>query len=285
VSKEQPEFIYRDCPVCGKELKYKNTVYSRSEIKKSIKLKIPCRSCANRISSTGERNPFFGKKHSAETIDLISLKKKGLKQTGKTLEKSRKTIKKAKAAQKGKSVYELWLSKYGKEIADEKMIALKKLQSLNTSGKNNPMFGRPAPQGSGNGWKGRYKGKWFSSLRELIFRIDIVEKNKFKCVECHAKKEYKIPYIDRLGKKRNYFPDFLVNKTLYECKPIKLWNTPNVSDKKKAAEKFCAERGLEYKFYDCNLDDFKSVLLSKYKNGEIIFTTGCEEKFKNYHKL
>ncbi|MBR4316812.1 MAG: hypothetical protein IKP65_07630 [Alphaproteobacteria bacterium] len=45
------------------------------------------------------------------------------------------------------------------------MIELKKKYSEKSKGKNNPMYGKPAPKGSGNGVSGWYKGWFFRSLR------------------------------------------------------------------------------------------------------------------------
>jgi hypothetical protein len=34
------------------------------------------------------------------------------------------------------------------------------------------MYGKPSPQGSGNGWSGWYKGKYFRSIMELSFIVE-----------------------------------------------------------------------------------------------------------------
>ena len=51
----------------------------------------------------------------------------------------------------GKSIYEVWVKKYGKNIAETKMSKFKKLQSKLNSGENNSMYGKPSPKNSGNG--------------------------------------------------------------------------------------------------------------------------------------
>lgn len=50
---------------------------------------------------------------------------------------------------KGKTFEEI----YGKE----KAVELKEKLSERFSGEGNPMFGKPSPEGSGNGWSGWYK--------------------------------------------------------------------------------------------------------------------------------
>ena len=42
-----------------------------------------------------------------------------------------------------------------------------------SKGKNNPMYGKPSPQGSGNGWSGWYKGIYFRSLLYSSFMSSI----------------------------------------------------------------------------------------------------------------
>lgn len=56
------------------------------------------------------------------------------------------------SAMKGKTVYEVWLEKYGKEIADQKLQQMKKKQSKNSKGENNPNY-----QNKCNGARGLIK--------------------------------------------------------------------------------------------------------------------------------
>ncbi len=51
------------------------------------------------------------------------------------------------------------------------MTVLKEKHRQNAIGEGNNMYGRPSPQGSGNGWSGWYKERYFRSLRELMFLI------------------------------------------------------------------------------------------------------------------
>lgn len=284
--KIRPEYIYRNCPICNNLLKYKNTPDSRHWVKESIKIKRACKICSQRLTNKnkGVNNYWFGKTNTH--LIKTNKKRKGVKLTGAHLEKSRETIKIAKKAQGNKSFYLLWIDKYGKEIADKKLIEYKKKKSEQTKGEKNPMFGNPAPNGSGNGWKGAYKGTAFRSLRELIYLIDVIEKNNYSFISCHALSDYRISYIGKEGQKRNYFPDFLVNdKTLVECKPKKLWLTKDVQIKKEAAEKFCVNKNLKYELYDCTLDDFKQILINKHNKKELIFDARYTQKFIKYHNL
>jgi hypothetical protein len=178
--------------------------------------------------------------------------------------------------------YEIWLKKYGKYEADKRLIEFKKKISKATKGKNNPMYGKPSPQGSGNGWSGWYNGWYFRSLLELSYMINEIENNN-KRWETGEQNKYKIEYVDYEGKNRNYFPDFVIdNKFLIECKPLRLHNTSLVKSKTEAAEKFCKKNGLVY-ILTCpkklNSDEVKKL----HNLGKIKFLDRYEEKYQQLY--
>ena len=231
----------------------------------------------------GSGNPFYGKKHSDKSKSKISAVHKGIKQTGHTLAESRRTIKIAKASQQGKSLYQMWVDKYGKEIADRRMEDAKKKWSLSSSGKNNPMYGKPTPNGAGNGWANWYKGFHFRSLRELQYYINEIEGHNVVCESAQGKR-FRISYKDWAGVDRTYKPDFFVdNHWLVEVKPQKLWNTKTVVSKKLAAEEFCRRMGYEYKLVDVGLNSL--LLKEKYLRGEIRFVDKYKERFEKHAKI
>lgn len=117
--------------------------------------------------------------------------------------------------------------------------------SAKFSGKNNNMYNKPSPQGSGNGWSGWYKGWYFRSLRELSYMINVIEKNNQKWITCENT-IYSIPY-KFMGTERSYFADFIIeDKYLVEIKPNRLLNSPQVFVKKEAAIEWCESHGLTY---------------------------------------
>lgn len=103
------------CTLCNnlsKDLKY-SSIYFKSS-------KYVCKLCA----CSGEKNPFYGKKHSLETIKKISESNTG-----------------GKSRTGGINNYNLWIEKYGLEEANRRnALFLKKLSDLN-SGENNHMYG------------------------------------------------------------------------------------------------------------------------------------------------
>ena len=253
----------RECPICKKEIFHKSK-YNRNA---ALKKETPCRSCssiaknkkygnnkhfveryATKGNNTGENNAFYGKEHSKEAKNQISLTDKSYTQTKEFKDKSIRVGK--DNGMYGKTFYNIWVEKHGKEEADKKLLEFKKKQSINNSGKNNSMYGKSSPQGSGNGWSGWYKGWFFRSLKELSYMINVIEKNSSKWRTAETK-DLRIPYIDYKGDDRTYTADFLVDeKELIEVKPDKLKSSITVRAKAKAARKFCKKQGLIYKIVD-----------------------------------
>jgi hypothetical protein len=148
-------------------------------------------------------------------------------------------------------------------------------------GKNNAQFGKPAYNGSGNGWSGYYKGKYFRSLLELSFIVNFLEKNNLT-YESAEQIKYAIPYINIEKKKRNYFADYIVNNTLIEVKPklAAMWRS-NIC-KFRAAKKWCKKNNMDFKIYDHTMfEQLKDKQLKKmYEEGIIVWIDRYEKKFK-----
>jgi hypothetical protein len=271
----------KKCPKCECQLFFKSEISLKASIKKGS----VCRKCASSgekngmFGKTGKLNPFFEKKHTKETLEKQSKVKLGKTHSHDSLEKMKGLSSGDKNGMFGKSFYEIWVNKYGIDIANEKLISFKSKQSKNNSGENNPMFGKPSPTGSGNGWSGWYKGWYFRSLRELTYMIKVIERFDLTW-ECGEQKKYKIKYITFNGNQRNYFPDFIINgKYIVESKPKRLWGSDSVNRKKEAAIKFCGNNGLKYKLVDVgvlNDDEIKKL----YNDSKIKFLPKYEEKFK-----
>lgn len=271
----------RKCPQCENDIIYKTELGYKNSLKKVSK----CRKCAasgennGMFGKFGELNPFFGKTHTIDTIEKQSKIKLGKKHTKISLDKMKGLSAGTKNGMFGKSFYGIWVEKDGIEIADKKLKLFKEKHSQNNSGQGNPMYGKPSPTGSGNGWSGWYKGWYFRSLRELTYMIKVIERFNLSWVSGESNK-YKIEYVDFKGNKRNYFPDFIINdKYIVECKPKKLWNTDNVIRKKEAALKYCDINGLKYKMIDIDkLENYE--IKSLYENSLITFLPRYEMKYK-----
>lgn len=144
------------------------------------------------------------------------------------------------------------------------------------SGEGNPMYGKPAPIGSGNGWSGWYKGWYFRSLLELSYMILVIERFNIKWEPGESKKN-KIEYQYN-GVIKNYFPDFILNeKYVIECKPKKLQNTEINKIKMQYAKSYCESNGLILKTRDCRKIK-KCELIDLYKSGDVKFIEKYELK-------
>ena len=286
--------FYRNCPVCGKEIIYKN----KNNHKIAEKNKSLCKSCGiksimteeyrKKISDrfkgdknpmygkTGNLNPFFGRSHSEETKrKIIKNRDYSVYKTDEFRNKISEINKGIKNPMYGKTVYDVWLCNHGKEVADKKLQDYKKKQSINNSGEKNSMYGKPAPKNSGNGVCGWYRGWFFRSILELSYMIFVIEKFNLKW-ESAEKDEFKVEYtID--GGKRNYFADFVIEgKYVVECKPKKLWTTKVNVVKFESAKKSYSNRNLIFKVRDIKkikkdeliklIDDGLVVLTNKWKN-------------------
>lgn len=175
------------------------------------------------------------------------------------------------------SLMSIWEAKYGPEGAQERRVAWGRKLSASCTGAGNPMYGKPTPQGAGNGWKGWYRGHYFRSLREACFMAQLDASSiAWSTGEC---KELTIPYVFN-GAKRTYRPDFKVGSILYEIKPVKLQQTPNVQAKAEAARRFCAERGWTYELIDIDVDP--TTLKDAYGAGYVRFDRDYETRFLTY---
>jgi hypothetical protein len=288
----------RKCPNCDLEISY-CTIYALRNAEKKNSF---CKSCGIKNAMTeerkkilservkgeknpmynkkGELNPFFGKTHSEESKKKIIEKRDFTKyKTKEFREKMSKVTSGKNNPMYGRTFYEIWVNKYGQDIADEKLKEHKKKLSIISSGENNRMFGKPSPNGSGNGWSGWYNGWFFRSIKELTYMIKVIERFALKW-ETAEDKRYKITYTDYKGVKRNYFPDFVINDTyLVEVKPKNLFKSESVLIKKEYAIKFCKQNGFKYKLR--SIDNLSDEEISQlYLTGKIKFTNRYDEKFR-----
>jgi hypothetical protein len=289
----------RKCPICDITISYSN----KYSMMKADKKNSNCKSCGLKLSITddrrermrqrvlgennpmygkfGELNPFFNKHHTEESKQKIREKKDySVYKTEEFRNKLRNLTSGENNPMYGKSVYDVWVEKYGEETANIKLMEFKITQSKNSSGRNNPMYGKPSPVGSGNGWSGWYNGWFFRSIKELSYMINVIEKYNLKWVSAESNL-YQMNYVDYKGNNRTYTADFILNdKYLIEIKPKKLWGSDSVIRKKTSAINFCKENNLIYKLRDTpNLSSEK--LKKLYNTKQIIFTDRYEKKFIN----
>ena len=172
---------------------------------------------------------------------------------------------------KGKTLEEI----HGKE----KAAAIKKKLSDASSGTKNPMYGKPSPRGSGNGWSGWYRGFFFRSLLELSYLVNEVFAKGLEAKTAETK-EYRVKYkFD--GRERSYFPDFVVGDIVIELKPSALLKSAVVRAKTEAAISYFTATGTKYVILTerdfARLSD--ESLKKLHDDGEIEFTETYEKKW------
>lgn len=275
--------LTRICPQCNTKITYKST----NGFNYAVNNDSICRKCAGTdsgflIGKSGVDNPFYGHRHTKKSRKKMSdsrIKRGNIYKTKKFRKKISKTSKGKNNPMYGRSVYSVWLQKFGKIVADKKLKSFKKKISKSTSGKKNKNYGKTPDNRCGSGWKGWYKGWFFRSLRELSYVVSVLEKEKRDWVSAECN-NLRIEYISAEKTKKTYVADFLVdNKYLIEIKPKKLQKTPNNIAKAKAAKRFCKKLGLIYQMVDCKVLSSEQIK-NLYDQKSIKFTDLYEKKYK-----
>lgn len=255
----------RKCPECGNYIFYTN--------KYNLKYASESNSLCSKCRMSGENNPFFGKKHSKKTIKKMQNRDTSYTQTKKFREMSSRRAKKLFENPEERKK----LSIYNRGLSKQKINKWKKKLSKANSGSNNPMFGKPSPKGSGNGWSGWYNGFYFRSILELSYLKYLIDNGiKFRTAETH---EFKVEYKDWNGIKRNYFPDFYLEDTqeIIEIKPIKLIKSKQNKSKFKAAKR---KFGNKFKIISEEIRITDEEIKKLYDNNEVKFIERYEKKLK-----
>jgi len=261
--------IYRFCKGCGGKVYHKN-VKNRIRQENNNKLCVKCHGKIKSEKYSGEGNPFYGKKHSKSTLTFYKKIHSGKRYSKKT------EFKKGHIIVNKKTNYEYWSHKYGTEEANKRLQKWKDKLSLANSGNKNPMYGKPSPIGSGNGWSGWYKGWYFRSLLELSYMIHVIERFNINWERAEQKK-YCIPYKIN-GINRNYYADFIINgKYVVECKPKKLTYSEINKAKFKSAVEYCKANNLIFKVTHCTKMSPKELVVL-YKQGNIRFVEKYEKR-------
>lgn len=260
----------RKCPECNIIINYSNKYTLASAEKKQSK----CQTCR----SKPENNGFYGKKHSQQTIQYLSILKKGRKLPEEQKKRLSEYNKNKKTHwMRDMSASEKLIEKYGIEEGSKRIAHMKNKISLASKGKNNPMYGKPTPKKAGNGWCGWYNNHFFRSLRELSYIIKYLENKNWKTAE-----NIRIPYINYDGSERTYSPDFIIDDNhIIEIKPSKLINSPLNKLKSNAALKYCQKNNMRYSIFDVEILSI-SEIKKLVNNHTIKFTEKTKEKYNQW---
>jgi len=280
------------CPKCNKEIVYHYLGSFNTSKHKNSKC-LTCRTSSadyplnkiNREVKLGIRkNGFADKKHTEEQKNKWSVIRKTNSGKYKTSEfriKMSEVTKGEKNPMYGKTFYDIWLSKYGKEIADEKLKNFRAKQSELNSGEKNNMYGKPSPHGSGSGYSGHYRNFYFRSLLELSFILEM-EKSGINLIGGEIDK-FAIKYYNWKGMIKTYRPDYVdeVNKIIYEIKPKRLCDSPSVKLKTIAAKKEYPKFGYTYELITPTKIS-TSELTKLINNKHVILIDRCLKEYQKY---
>jgi hypothetical protein len=254
----------------------KDCLYKEKYIGKFIR---NCPECKKEITYKDLKNVEYCNKHN---ILCSSCTKKKIMQSKEVKEKISNASKGQNNPMANRSFYEVWLQKYGEEVANEKLKKFKENCSQRYKGENNPMYGKPSPKRSGNGYSGYYKEHYFRSILELSYLKYLLDSN-IRFESCENKK-YRIEYqLD--NKQQTYFPDFCLLDTeeIIEIKPKNLLNNKINKVKFEAAQNKYGNR-----FKVLTENDFNKLEVQEtyelYINKEIIFDKNYEQKFLEYYQ-
>lgn len=271
---------------CGHTATYRNIISYNRACKYDTKCK-KCTALENMskfredVSAGIRSEPFAGKRHTEKSIQRM---RDNHFDNTKHINYLNRDMPKGDTHHftgKNNSEYMLhvWTEKFGEAEANKRRAEYLLKKSKAAAGKNNPMYGKPSPKNSGNGWGGWYMGIYFRSLLELS-TMCMLDRFRFAWKIAESA-EFMIQY-EMDGNTYNYFPDFFVNGFyLVECKPRRLWNSKQVMAKKTCAERWCAERGLKYKMMDVPKLDMSS-LLRMIEHGAVVPNNRMKLKLAGY---
>jgi hypothetical protein len=292
------EEFFRNCPDCNSKIEYKKREYKQAADKKgSLCKKCSMRELSNRPEikekssrrMSGDKNPGYdgkiwkNRRHTQESIEKMRESKKILNPKFQT-EEFKNKISELTSGEKnpmyGKSFYEIWVEKLGKDKADDRLKELKNNLKNKFSGCSNPMYGKVPSKNSGSGWNGWYNGIFFRSLHELTFLVNWVGRFNLD-IESAEVSDLAIDYKFK-GSSRKYFADWLINKKyLVEIKPAKLIKTELNSAKFKYANEFCQSHNLIFKVIDPGIIHIESFL-KLYKEEKVILTDKTKTKLEKF---
>lgn len=136
----------------------------------------------------------------------------------------------------------------------------------------------PKNGGNSRGLMGKYKDMYFRSLLELSYMIELEQLGiNFNLCE---RKDIHIPYTGIDNKIHHYTPDFVVEDSIIEIKPLKWQSTQTNKLKFIAATNFCNRNNLAFRVIEPNIQ--LDNIINLYRNNAITFSEYYNSKFIKY---
>ncbi len=176
-----------------------------------------------------------------------------------------------------------YIERHGKEKGRELYIRDCDRRSL--PGEKNPMFGKSAPKGSGNGISGFYRDYYFRSLLEYYY-MKMMESQgiTFICNDVSRKKNLD-KIVIKLPSGKNYIPDFV----LPECsKIVEIKSSYNLSQKDtqekiRSLGEFCRLNSMTCQVLtEKDITQDINVLREDFRNSLLVIDKGKLDRFMKY---
>lgn len=205
------------------------------------------------ISVLGEKNPFYGKRHSKKTRQKMSQNHADFRG------KKNPLVKWLNQTPQNKVIYSQRCKETWKNPKNYESLCQSNKKSIVKAMLN----GNHHPYSNcDHGWfiSQRFNQRfYYQSSYEKRF-LDYCEiSNKISALQ---KVPFVIPYIDDCGKSHVYYADFLVNgKIVVEIKPSSLLNYNHNREKISAGKIYCSQNGYEYKLLmEDELNNLENIL-------------------------
>ncbi|RJQ26712.1 hypothetical protein C4577_02890 [Candidatus Parcubacteria bacterium] len=242
---------------------------------------------------TGENNPFYGKKHSEETLKRFSIKRKKENLSESTLAKLRKP----KSEEHRRKNSESHKGKPGrKQTLEEKQKKSLKFRGRKYTKETKIRMSVAALKGFASGTRtsnsgsisGTYKGVIFRSSCELAFLMHQINLEGYVRADRSGLPQYKISYMTKSGSVKTYNPDYFVNGTLKEIKQCGFRSSEflcgNFIEKERAAILFCEQRGWKFEVIEMPMLNKRRIIFPLRQQGQITLIPRYEKQYLKWLK-
>lgn len=206
--------------------------------------------------NSGEGNPFFGKTHSKKTKKQMSDNHADF--TG----DKNPLVRWLKKDPKNKRIFSTKLKTAWTEKFKDENVRRQFCENISNVISKLYVNGFNPYTNCEHGWfeSIKFSNKfYYQSSYEKKFLEFCESSNKIKALQ---RLTFVIPYKDKSGKQRNYYPDFLINQiVVIEIKPKSMLNYNHNKQKIEAGKKYCGKNGYEYKLLmEDELKDLDKIL-------------------------
>ena len=176
-----------------------------------------------------------------------------------------------------------YLSRHGEEKGKE--LYERDCARRSLPGERNPMFGKSAPKGSGNGISGFYQDYYFRSLLEYYYIKGLESQGiRFICNDVTRKKNPD-KIVIRLPSGKNYIPDFVLpeSNSVVEIKNSYNLSKKDTQEKIRSLGEFCRLNGMVCQVLtEKEITQDINILREDFRKGLLVIDEGKLDRFMKY---